>query len=156
MTRPSDLPEWASGATYATGPDAGTATKIEPSAGEKADGNVRGTAPSPQKFNWWMNLVSEWVEYFADETPTTEWFTTPGTEVWTKPTWAKRIEITVVGAGGGGGGGTGSTGGGGGGGGEVTVRTLPGDAIGATVTVFVGTGGDGATWGGGDGATGEI
>lgn len=69
MARPANLPTYATAATYTDGPDAGTATKVAFTAGDIAQGNIRGAgyAPSPQKFNWWMNLVGSWISEFADE-----------------------------------------------------------------------------------------
>lgn len=62
MPIPDDVPSFATDTNYTNGPDVGTATKIEPSAGELAEGHIRGTAPSAQKQNWWQNLVSKWIE----------------------------------------------------------------------------------------------
>jgi hypothetical protein len=65
MNIPKDLPTWATDQNYTNGPDVGTPTKIVPSSGELAEGNIRGTAPSPQKFNYWQNNVSAWIESLA-------------------------------------------------------------------------------------------
>ncbi len=66
MPRPDDLPTYATDTNYTNGPDTGTATKVEPSAGELAEGNIRGTAPTAQKFNWWQNLVGSWVGWLDE------------------------------------------------------------------------------------------
>ena len=57
-TRPATpMPDWATDATYTSGPDTGIATKLEPVAGEFAPGFWRTYKPSARKLNWWMNKV---------------------------------------------------------------------------------------------------
>lgn len=64
MAKPSSYPDFATDVNYTNGPDVGTPTKVEPSAGERAEGNVAGTAPAAQKANWWQNLVGKWTAWF--------------------------------------------------------------------------------------------
>lgn len=66
MPAPSDYPDFATDTNYTNGPDAGTATKIEPSSGELAEGHIREDAPSPQKMNWWQSLVGLWVRWLDE------------------------------------------------------------------------------------------
>lgn len=67
MTQPIDYPDFATDANYTNGPNVGTPTKVTPSAGELAEGNISGTAPSAQKANWWQSLVGLWIRYFSEE-----------------------------------------------------------------------------------------
>jgi hypothetical protein len=55
MARPSILPEWASGGT-----------KTEPSSAKKALGWVFGERPPFDFFNWWQDLVSDWIVYLDE------------------------------------------------------------------------------------------
>lgn len=66
MSRPDTLPEWATDSSFtAPGEDwDGQPTKVEPSAGKKATGQVPETAfPSPE-YNWLLGNLSDWVTYF--------------------------------------------------------------------------------------------
>jgi len=80
------------------------------------------------------------------------------TGTWTKPTWARWVQATCIGAGGGGGGGQGGgsgtnrEAGTGGGGGSVTTYGFPASILGATETVTVGA--SGAAGAGGISTTG--
>jgi len=67
MAAPTDFPDFSTDTNFTNGPQVGTATKVEPTAGELAEGYVPGTATPAQKMNWWMNLVGRWVRHFADE-----------------------------------------------------------------------------------------
>jgi hypothetical protein len=72
-TRPATpMPDWATDATYTSGPDTGIATKLEPVAGEFAPGFWRTYKPSARKLNWWMNKVGAWLEWLASYTIDTE------------------------------------------------------------------------------------
>jgi len=85
---------------------------------------------------------------FASSTITST--TTTGT--WTKPSGAKLLVVTLVGAGGGGGGGSGGANGGcGGGGGAIGTKVFDADMISSTVTITIGSGGAG----GGDSTVGS-
>lgn len=64
MARPTTFPTWATNTNYAGGPDAGTASKVSPSAGRFADGWRNNDVPPAQEQNFWQNLVASWVSYF--------------------------------------------------------------------------------------------
>lgn len=68
MLRPATLPLYATDANYPAGPEpeAGTPTKVAPTSGELAVGYRPGAKPTAQKFNWWRNLVGEWVDHLDD------------------------------------------------------------------------------------------
>jgi hypothetical protein len=61
MSRPTDLPDWATDTNYTTGDDTGTATKITPLSGFKHQGWIKNFPVLAQYFNYWMNLVYQWV-----------------------------------------------------------------------------------------------
>lgn len=63
MSRPALVLEWASNPNYVGGPDAGNPTKVEPSAGRKADGWRNGDQPPAQEQNWWQEQVEQWVKW---------------------------------------------------------------------------------------------
>lgn len=65
MARPVDAPEWASDTNYPAGTDAwsATATKIEPTAGEKDTGATPLTGFGAQQFNWLLNNHGEWINH---------------------------------------------------------------------------------------------
>lgn len=65
MAKPFNNFEFATDANYATGPDAGTPTKVAPSAGEIDSGFVRGTAAVAQHMNWLFGEVQDWTDYLA-------------------------------------------------------------------------------------------
>jgi hypothetical protein len=58
---PDVLPEWATDTNYAAGGDpwSGTATKIEPSAGIKAKGQIPETGFQSQHYNWLLHKFYE-------------------------------------------------------------------------------------------------
>jgi hypothetical protein len=115
------LPTWATDTNYTNGPDAGTATKVEPSAGELAEGNIRGIPPTAQGFNWWQGKVGEWVA-FLSQAPHTYVLEAGDSGDWTIPDWAMLVTVEKVSGGGGGGGGSDQENDGGGGGGGSGVR----------------------------------
>lgn len=55
-TKPSSLPRWAD-----VGGDI-----VEPTSGEKNVGWEPDTKPPAQYFNWWQNLVYQWMQYLND------------------------------------------------------------------------------------------
>lgn len=67
MVRPADFPTYATNANYTTGPHNGTPTKIAMVSGDTQNGNISGIFPSSRKFNWWQNLVGQWIVQFAAE-----------------------------------------------------------------------------------------
>jgi hypothetical protein len=56
-TKPVTLPEWASDAA---------ADVVIPSAGKKLLGWIKGERPPAQYFNWWQELVYNWIQYLDD------------------------------------------------------------------------------------------
>jgi len=74
MTRPSDLPEWAS--------DPITGDIVEPSEAKKDQGwsTVGGVPEKPayQFFNWWMNNVYSWLKHWSDNVLTAAGIVSPG------------------------------------------------------------------------------
>jgi hypothetical protein len=69
MAKPTDLPIWATDTNFASGPAAGLPTKVAPSSGALAQGEVPGQPYRGPRHNWWMNLVYRWVQY-VDALPT--------------------------------------------------------------------------------------
>jgi hypothetical protein len=65
MSKPSDLPVWATDASYPAGADpwAETDTKTEPSGGKQAEGFEPRERPPAQYLNWWMNLAYLWLAW---------------------------------------------------------------------------------------------
>ena len=65
MPEPASLPEWASNTNYSDPGETwdGTATKVEPSAGQKQNGNTP-EPPAAQHHNWWFNTVYKWLEWW--------------------------------------------------------------------------------------------
>jgi hypothetical protein len=66
MAKPTQNYDWATNTNYAGGPDTGTATKIEPPSGNRADGWRREDHPPAQMQNWWQNAIQKWAEYFEE------------------------------------------------------------------------------------------
>lgn len=65
-TKPTQVPLWATDATYTGGVEAGTDTKTEPDGARKAEGWEPAAKPPAQEFNWWWNLVGLWAQYLND------------------------------------------------------------------------------------------
>lgn len=63
MSKPGDLPVWATDANYPVSADpwSGQPTKVEPTSGDQALGFTPFQEPAPEIFNWWMNLVYLWI-----------------------------------------------------------------------------------------------
>lgn len=61
----SDI-QWATDTNFTNGPDVGTPTKVEPSAGVKAEGHVPGTILPAQRLNWHLNRLGEEASYVDD------------------------------------------------------------------------------------------
>lgn len=58
---------WASAANFASGPNIGTPTKVDPGAGTFAQGFVPGNTLPAQHFNFLLSEVTEYLEHLADE-----------------------------------------------------------------------------------------
>lgn len=67
MSRPDKFPDWATDATYSSGPDSGLPTKLEPTSGEKASGYIRGQRPPARKMNWQLGKIGDWVRYLDEQ-----------------------------------------------------------------------------------------
>lgn len=84
---------------------------------------------------------------FPNSPPQVDEFNTAGTFTWTKPAWATRFIVMLVGGGGGGGSGASGNasavraGGGGGGAGAVSIQEFLADEYSSTCTILVGAGG---------------
>jgi hypothetical protein len=56
-------PTWATDTNFASGDEAGLSTKVEPSSGQIAQGDVSGLAAPSVWSNWWKNKVGAWILY---------------------------------------------------------------------------------------------
>jgi hypothetical protein len=56
MARPTKFPNWATSGTNI----------VEPPDGKKASGWIAGEQPPASYFNYWQNLVQQWVEWFDE------------------------------------------------------------------------------------------
>jgi hypothetical protein len=78
MARPRILPSWATDANFTateiTDPHHGTPTKVEPSAGQKANGFEPRYRVPAQIINWVIANLTEWLGYFAP-VPLANWTT---------------------------------------------------------------------------------
>lgn len=63
MAKPTQTAAWATDANYTGGPEAGTPTKVEPTAAKKAEGHEPGEEPAAQSLNWWQNVVGAWTAW---------------------------------------------------------------------------------------------
>src|SRR5690349_11939272 len=69
MQRPTDTPPaWATNSNFdaAGEPYDGTPTKVTPTSGRKANGHEPSKRPPAQVFNWFQNIVYQWVQFLAD------------------------------------------------------------------------------------------
>lgn len=89
MPKPSPELSWATDATFTNGPAVGTPTKVTPSAGLIAEGEVPKAPAFPQRTNWWRNKVATWVNYFSS------WFV--GDEVVYPVDKARQIAVSAIG-----------------------------------------------------------
>lgn len=64
--RPASVPEWASDATFTSGPKAGSPTKVQPSSGAEHQGDVPGQPYRSERHNWLWALLSAWAFYLSD------------------------------------------------------------------------------------------
>lgn len=63
MAKPATVPLWATDATLTSGLLSGSAVISEPTLGYKQQGNVPGRIIPARFFNWWQNLVYQWILY---------------------------------------------------------------------------------------------
>lgn len=56
------LPTWATNSDYSTGPKTGSATKIEPSGGEIANGYIPGEKVPAEILNWQIGAQNAWID----------------------------------------------------------------------------------------------
>lgn len=65
MSRPTTAPEWASDTNFPAGTDAwsATATKLEPTSGEKGTGAIPQTGFGAQKLNWLLANKADWINH---------------------------------------------------------------------------------------------
>jgi hypothetical protein len=70
MSKPSEVPEWATEATYDAPGETfdGTATKVDPGAALKAEGWKPKDQPPAQYHNWWQGKVGEWLTHLNAHT----------------------------------------------------------------------------------------
>lgn len=62
-TKPTQIAEWATDATYTGGAEAGFNTKSEPTSPRKAEGFEPNTHPKSDEINWQLNLIGQWQKY---------------------------------------------------------------------------------------------
>lgn len=68
MSRPStEVPDWASDATFTSGAESGNAVKLTPTAGQLSQGHVPGTSFKGQFANYIMHWVRAGAEWCQDE-----------------------------------------------------------------------------------------
>jgi hypothetical protein len=65
MSKPTELPEWATETNYDAPGQSwdGTATKVDPGGTLKAEGWQPAFQPPAQYHNWWMGKVGEWLAW---------------------------------------------------------------------------------------------
>lgn len=61
--KPTQAATWATDTNYTGGAEAGTPTKVAPSAGRQAEGVEPGAKYPAQEFNWEQNLVGQWTDF---------------------------------------------------------------------------------------------
>lgn len=61
--KPAAPPTWATDATFSSGPKAGSPTKIEPSAGAKAQGDVPNQPYRAERKNWLLGKLCDYAAY---------------------------------------------------------------------------------------------
>mgnify|MGYP001567157415 CR=1 FL=1 len=65
MAKPTSLPNWAT--TDVTSAISGQANKVTPPTAKQATGFAYREKPPRNWFNWWMNLVYQWISWLAGE-----------------------------------------------------------------------------------------
>jgi hypothetical protein len=64
-TPTANIPSWATDANFASGPDVGYPTRLEPSEAVKGQGYVGKTKISAQTDNWRAGATSDWLRYLS-------------------------------------------------------------------------------------------
>jgi hypothetical protein len=93
--KPTADPTWATNANYAGGPDVGTATKIDPGAGIRADGWRGGAGVAAQHENHRENAQGQWIAWAEDgiDDLASRVGGNDGTGEWTYPTPRTRTVV---------------------------------------------------------------
>jgi hypothetical protein len=68
MSRPTNLPDWATNANYGAGPYSGNANKNKPPSGNIAEGFDPGAGMPASWFNWLFNNHGQWNDYHDNKT----------------------------------------------------------------------------------------
>jgi hypothetical protein len=79
--KPATLPTWATDANFSSGPKTGQPTKVAPSGGALAQGDVPGQPYRGERHNWLWNLLCSWIFYLSDLPNQTQFLNAPFT--WT-------------------------------------------------------------------------
>lgn len=66
MATPSTLPTWATDANFTSGPKSGSPTKVVPSAGALAQGDVPGQPYRSERKNWLFYWICQWLAYLSN------------------------------------------------------------------------------------------
>lgn len=69
MAKPAAPVDWATDATYATGPEVGDPPRLEPSSGFKAQGFIATEEAAARHINWALGALGDWTAY-VDGLPT--------------------------------------------------------------------------------------
>lgn len=64
--KPASVPSWATDASFSSGPKSGSVTKVQPSSGALAQGDVPGQPYRAERHNWLWNLICAWLFYLSD------------------------------------------------------------------------------------------
>lgn len=70
MSRPSDLPDWATNANYSAGTYSGQSTKSTPASGVVQNGFMGGYGAPAEWLNWVLNNHAAWLNYLDSDTAT--------------------------------------------------------------------------------------
>lgn len=63
MSRPTVLPDWATGPNFSTGPVAGNPNKVQPSGGQVVEGFDPGATLAAENLNFLINNQAAWIDY---------------------------------------------------------------------------------------------
>jgi hypothetical protein len=103
MAKPSAVPTWATDTNLASGPQSGQTTKLEPSAGIKAQGAVPGFSAPGRWRNWLDNMFCQWCAYLNNLENETAFltanFTWSGVHLFTSSAGTLIAKILLAGSG---------------------------------------------------------